>query len=70
MNNSQRLAELIKGIDGSYLTEAEKNNAILSAERSETLVELVFSAYTSVKNALVKVKNSLVPSIQAHKHQA
>ncbi|REG81321.1 hypothetical protein [Marinomonas pollencensis] len=70
MNNSQRLAELIKGIDGSYLTEAEKNNALLSAERSETLVELVFAAYNSVKNAIIKLKTALVPSIQAHKHQA
>ncbi|GAA0837511.1 MAG: hypothetical protein WBA64_16635 [Marinomonas sp.] len=70
MNNSQRLAELIKGIDGSYLTEAEKNNAIVSAERSETMIEVAFYAYKSVKKGLVKVKNALVPSIQPRKHQA
>ncbi|MGB5998671.1 hypothetical protein [Marinomonas sp.] len=70
MNNTQRLAELIKGIDGSNLTDAEKNSAILSAERSEALVEFVFNTYSSVKKGLVKVKQALVPNIQSHKHQA
>ncbi|MFD1384706.1 hypothetical protein ACFQ45_15165 [Rhodanobacter aciditrophus] len=52
--SNKTLVEMIEDIDTSYLTEQEKNAAIVSAQTSEILVGSVFAAVAWVKKVASK----------------
>ena len=52
--SNKSLVEMIESIDTSYLTEQEKNAAIVSAQTSEVLVGSVYAAAAWVKKVVSK----------------
>ncbi|BDX02259.1 MAG: RSP_7527 family protein [Marinomonas sp.] len=66
MKNTQTIAELLENVNTSYLTEAEKYEAIARAERAEYIVAGISSAVVAVKKAVLKLKASLVTSSAQH----
>lgn len=52
--NDKSLVEMIESIDTSYLTEQEKQAAIVSAQTSELLVGSVYAAVAWVKKVASK----------------
>jgi hypothetical protein len=66
MKNTQTVAELLKNVNTSYLTDAEKYEAIARAERAEYIVAGISSAVQSVKKAVLKLKTAFVSSSAQH----
>ena len=66
IKNTQTIAELLENVNTSYLTEAEKYEAIARAERAEYIVAGISSAVVAVKKAVLKLKASLVTSSAQH----
>ena len=66
MKNTQTVAELLKNVNTSYLTDAEKYEAIARAERAEYIVAGISSAVQSVKKAALKLKSAFVSSSAQH----
>lgn len=66
MKNTQTIAELLENVNTSYLTEAEKYEAIARAERAEYIVAGISSAVQAVKKAALKLKSAFVSSSAQH----
>jgi hypothetical protein len=66
MKNTQTVAELLKSVNTSYLTDAEKYEAIARAERAEYIVAGISSAVKAVKKAAFKLKSAFVSSSAQH----
>ena len=66
MKNTQTVAELLKNVNTSYLTDAEKYEAIARAERAEYIIAGISSAVQAVKNVAIKLKSALLSSSAQH----
>ena len=66
MKNNQTIAELLANVNPSYLTDAEKYEAIARAERAEYIVASISSAIKAVKKTALKLKAVFVSSSAQH----
>jgi hypothetical protein len=64
--NNQSIAELLKNVNTSYLTEAERYDAIARAERAEYIVACITSGVEAAKKALLKLKAFVAASSVRH----
>lgn len=64
--STKSLVEMINDIDTSYLTEQEKQQAIVRAEVAEYTAELFHSALAWVKHQLVGKRVTFNPAKQSH----
>ena len=66
MKNTQTISELLENVNTSYLTDAEKYEAMARAERAEYIVASFSSAVQAVKKAVLKLKTTFVSSSAQH----
>lgn len=66
MKDVKTVAELLENVDTSFLTEAEKYEAIARAQRAEYIVAAFSAAAKAIKNAAVKLKSAFVSSSAQH----
>lgn len=66
MKNTQTISELLENVNTSYLTDAEKYEAMARAERAEYIVASLSSAVQAVKKAVLKLKTTFVSSSAQH----
>ena len=66
MKNTKSIAELLESVNTSFLTDAEKYEAIARAERAEFIIAGISAAAQAVKNVAIKLKSALVSSSAQH----
>uniref|UniRef100_A6VV84 Uncharacterized protein n=2 Tax=Marinomonas TaxID=28253 RepID=A6VV84_MARMS len=66
MKNTKSIAELLESVNTSFLTDAEKYEAIARAERAEFIIASISAAAQAVKNVAIKLKSALVSSSAQH----
>ncbi|WP_421850062.1 RSP_7527 family protein [Marinomonas sp.] len=66
MKNTQTIAELLEKVNSTYLTDAEKYEAIARAERAEYIIAGFASAFQAIKNVAIKVKSAFVSTSAQH----
>ena len=66
MKDVKTVAELLENVNTSFLTEAEKYEAIARAQRAEYIVAAFSAAGKAIKNAVVKLKSAFVSSSAQH----
>ncbi|MBU2317829.1 MAG: hypothetical protein KJ609_04700 [Gammaproteobacteria bacterium] len=66
MKNTKSVAELLENVNTSYLTDAEKYEAIARAERAEYIIAGISSTVQAVKNVAIKLKSALLSSSAQH----
>lgn len=69
MEKAKSIAQMISEIDSSYMTEAEKYNAMARAERAEAVMAFCSMIAASTKQAIAKAKDYLV-AVSHQGHQA
>ncbi|RBP85568.1 hypothetical protein DFP80_10163 [Marinomonas rhizomae] len=66
MKNTKSVAELLDTVNTSFLTDAEKYEAIARAERAEYIIAGISSAFKAVKNTAIKLKSAFASSSAQH----
>lgn len=66
MKNTQTIADLLQNVNTSYLTDAEKYEAIARAERAEYIIAGFSAAVQAIKKAALKLKATFVSSSAQH----
>ena len=66
MKNVKTVAELLESVNTSFLTEAEKYEAIARAERAEYIIAGISASFKAIKNVAVKLKSAFASSSAQH----
>ncbi|WP_249344531.1 RSP_7527 family protein [Marinomonas sp. CT5] len=66
MKDTKTIAELLESVNTSYLTDAEKYEAIARAERAEYIVAGFSYAFQAIKKAALKMKSAFAHSSAQH----